>query len=250
MISFGLTSSGSRNYYANTMFDATPEGTVSLLPVAEAAKRLGVSETRVRQLLGSGELRARQVQGLWLIPVEEIERREDLSPQSGRRLTALRAWGLIYIAADLPAPWLDRSARYRLRRLLEQRGLMALRSRLIARGIPTPMRAHPSLLVELRQDPDLMLSGATAATQLGLGLLAHDVVEAYVSGDHAEDVVTRYHLRASREPNVVLRVVPRFAPDWPPAHEAPLPAIALDLLEDPDPRAREVGDALIARIGR
>lgn len=250
MISSGLTSSGSRNYYVDTMFDATPEGTVGLLPVVEAAGRLGVSETRVRQLLGSGELRARQVQGLWLIPVEEIERREDLSPQSGRRLTALRAWGLIYIAADLPAPWLDRSARYRLRRLLEQRGLRALRSRLIARGIPTPMRAHPSLLVELRQDADLMLSGATAATQLGLGLLAHDIVEGYVAADRAEDFVARYHLRASREPNVVLRAVAPFTQDWPPSHEAPLPAIALDLLEDPDPRAREVGDALIARIGR
>jgi len=250
MTSFGLTSIGSRNYYADTMFDATPQGTVGLLPVVEAAGRLGVSETRVRQLLGSGELRARQVQGLWLIPVEEIERREDLSPQSGRRLTALRAWGLIYIAADLPAPWLDRSARYRLRRLLEQRGLRALRSRLIARGIPTRMRAHPSLLFELSQDPDLMLSGATAATQLGLGLLAHDIVEGYVAADRAEDFVARYHLRASREPNVVLRVVPRFTPDWLPSHEAPLPAIALDLLEDPDPRAREVGDALIARIGR
>src|SRR5450759_22335 len=98
MISFGLTSTGRRNYYVDTMFDATPEGTVGLLPVAEAAGRLGVSETRVRQLLGSGELRARQVQGLWLIPVEEIERREGLSPQSGRRLTALRAWGLIYLS--------------------------------------------------------------------------------------------------------------------------------------------------------
>jgi hypothetical protein len=111
------------------------------------------------------------------------------------------------------------------------------------------MRAHPSLLAELRREPDLMLSGATAATQLGLGLLARDIVEAYVAADRAEDIVARYHLRVSREPNVVLRVVPRFTPDWPPAHEAPLPAIALDLLEDPDPRAHELGDALIARIG-
>ena len=232
------------------MVDATPDGTISLLPVAEAAKRLGVSETRVRQLLESGELRARQVQGLWLIPVEEVERREDLAPASGRRLTAPRAWGLIFLAAGLPAPWLDRSARYRLRRLLDQRGLKGLRSRLVARGIPTRMRAHPSLLAELQREPDLMLTGATAATQRGLGLLAHDIVEGYVAADCAEELVARHHLRASREPNVVLRVVRRFTPDWPPAHEAPLPAIALDLLEDPDPRAREVGDALIAQIAR
>ena len=75
-------------------------------------------------------------------------------------------------------------------------------------------------------------------------------VEGYVAADCAEELVARHHLRASREPNVVLRVVRRFTPDWPPAHEAPLPAIALDLLEDPDPRAREVGYALIALIAR
>jgi len=63
-------------------------------------------------------------------------------------------------------------------------------------------------------------------------------------------MVRRHHLRTSREPNVILRVVPTFAEAWPPAKDAPLSAIALDLLDDPDPRARTLGAQLLARIGR
>jgi excisionase family DNA binding protein len=232
------------------MFEDTSAALSGFVSVAQAARRLGVTESRVRQLIHARELRAQRVQGLWLLPVEEIERREDLAPGRGRRLTAARAWGLLYLAAGLPAPWLNRSARYRLRSLLKERGLKSLRSQLTARGVPTPMRSHPSLLPKLREEPALMLTGATAAMELRLGLLAHDVVEGYVEADRVDDVVGRYHLRASRNPNVVLRVVPQFTSDWPLAHEAPLPAIALDLLEDADPRAREVGEVLIERIGR
>jgi hypothetical protein len=93
-----------------------------------------------------------------------------------------------------------------------------------------------------------MLTGATAATELRLGLLAYDVVEAYVAEDQAADVIGRYHLRPGDEPNSILRLVPRFTATWPLAHEAPVPAIALDLMEDSDPRTREVGQELLARL--
>ncbi len=94
-----------------------------------------------------------------------------------------------------------------------------------------------------------MLTGATAATELRLGLLAHDIVEAYVAEDQAADVIGRYHLRPGDEPNAILRIVPRFTPTWPFAHEAPIPAVVLDLLEDTDPRTRDVGEALLAGLG-
>lgn len=232
------------------MFEDTLAPAPGFVPVADAAKRLGVTESRVRQLIQSRELRARSVRGLWLIRVEDIERREALAPGRGRRLTPARAWGLLYLAAGLSAPWLDRFARYRVRSLLKARGLTSLRSRLTARGVPTPMRAHPSQLAGLRNEPGLMLTGATAAADLRLGLLAGEDVEGYVEADRVDDIVHRYHLRASRDPNVVLRVVPQFTSGWPPTHYAPLPAVALDLLEDSDPRTREVGVALIDQIER
>jgi hypothetical protein len=49
---------------------------------------------------------------------------------------------------------------------------------------------------------------------------------------------------------VILRVVPSFTETWPLARLAPLSAVALDLLDDPDPRARALGNQLLARSGR
>jgi hypothetical protein len=95
-----------------------------------------------------------------------------------------------------------------------------------------------------------MLSGATAASELRLGLLAGEVVEGYIDARDLDRIVRLHHLRASRDPNVILRVVPSFTETWPPARLAPLSAVALDLLDDPDPRARTLGNQLLARSGR
>ena len=63
-----------------------------------------------------------------------------------------------------------------------------------------------------------------------------------------EEISQEYHLRPSRETNVVLRRVRDFAATWPRAPKTPLLAIALDLSEDPDPRVRELGASLLDRI--
>jgi len=220
------------------------------VPIAPAAKRLGVTQGRVRQLIKSGDLLANQVGDIWLVESESVERRIALAPGHGRKLTPSRAWALLCMADHQPAPWLDRSARYKVGALLKNRGLRALSSKLVDRGLPVRLRSHPSLLRRLRHDPRLMLTGATAAAELGLGLLAGDVVEAYIEAGSFEEISHEYHLQASREPNVVLRRVRGFAATWPIAPNAPLSAIALDLLEDADPRARELGASLIERIDR
>jgi excisionase family DNA binding protein len=231
------------------MFEDTQPPAPGFMSVAEAARALGVSEARVRQLARARELGAQRVRGVWFLRVEDVERRAELAPDRGRRLTPARAWGVLCLAANLPAPWLDRAARYRLRTLLKQRGFKTLRPRLTERGALRHFRCHPSQLQALKAEQALMLTGATAATELRLGLLAHDVVEAYVAEDQASDVIGRYHLRPGDEPNAILRIVPRFTTTWPFAREAPVPAVALDLLEDPDPRTREIGQELLERLG-
>jgi excisionase family DNA binding protein len=218
--------------------------------VAEAAKRLGVTEQRVLRLIHDHDLDADRVGHAHLVRLEDVERRAALAPTGGRRFTTTNAWGLLELAAGNPAPWLDRSSRYRLRHLLAERGLAGLRSRLTGRGVLSRWRAHPSQLRGLRADPALMLSGASAASELGLGLLAGEVVEGYVDARDLDEVVRLHHLRASRDPNVILRIVPSFAEAWPPARISPLSAVALDLLDDPDPRARTLGSQLLARIGQ
>jgi hypothetical protein len=64
-------------------------------------------------------------------------------------------------------------------------------------------------------------------------------------------VLDRHHLSASHgDPNVTLRVVPSTGIAWPPTHVAPVSAIALDLLESSEPRARQVGAELLQGLGR
>jgi excisionase family DNA binding protein len=230
--------------------DTIPAPTPGFMPISTAAKRLAVTEGRVRQLIKSGVLRASQVGDIWLVDRDSVERRMALGPGGGRKLTPPRAWALLYLADDQKAPWLDKSARYRVSTLLAERGLRALTSRLVDRGLPLPLRCHPSLLRQLRDDPRLMLTGATAAADLDLGLLTGDMVEAYVDDGSLEKIRLEYHLQSSREPNVVLRPVRRFASAWPIAHYAPLPAIVLDLLEDLDPRTRQLGESLLDRLSR
>ncbi len=220
------------------------------LSVSQAASRLGVTESRVRQLIGEHELAADRVGGGYVVRLEDVERRAALAPAGGRRLTTPHAWGILQLAVGTPAPWLDRTARYRLRVLLRERGLSTLRQRLVSRASPTTFRAHPSQLAGLRADPALMLSGPTAAAELRLGLLAGDAVDGYVDAGDVEALVRRHHLRRSRDPNVTLRVVPTFTDAWPLGRHAPLSAIALDLLDEPDPRTRQLGQDLLARVGR
>ena len=222
------------------------------LTVAGAAERLAVSEGRVKQLIWSGALPASRPVGrrTWLIPIEAVEARAELGVAPGRALTAANAWGVLCLADGQPATWLDTRTKRRLAGLLEQHGLEGLRPRLVERGRPRGYRTHPSSLGRVRSDGRLMLTGTTAAAELRLGLIGEANVEAYVASTDLDRIAEDHRLRASREANVTLRVVPDFDIRWPIAPVAPLPALALDLLEDPEPRVRQVGREVLARLGR
>lgn len=228
------------------MVDAiSPKG---YLTVAQVAKRLGVSVSRVNKLVNSGDLRSSQLGAITVIPEAGVERRLSLHPGNGRRLTTPNAWGVIAMASGERAPWLSPDTRYRLRRLLERHGLLALRARLTERGEPHGFRAHPSLLRAIRNDDALMLTGATAAAELRLGLLAGETVDAYVDERALAGIVARHRLQESQDPNVILRTVASFVPSWPPSRVAPKAAVAIDLLEDEDPRSRQVGKELLGHL--
>lgn len=238
---------GSSIIYPNVAMVAaiSPKG---YLTVAQAAKRLGVSVSRVNQLVSTGDLRSDQLGAITVIPEAAVERRLSLRPGDGRRLTPPNAWGVLAMASGDPAPWLSPDARYRLRRLLAKHGLLALRARLIERGKPHGFRAHPSLLRAIRDDRALMLTGVAAAAEMRLGLLAGDRVDAYVAQGSLPAIIARHRLQESLDPNVVLRAVTSFVPSWPPSRVAPSAAVALDLIEDEDPRSRQVGNELFGRL--
>lgn len=219
------------------------------LTVTQAAERLSVGAPRVLRLIASGELPATKVGRQWFIPAAAVDLRRAVQPDRGRRFSPAAAWGLLFMAAGNQAPWLTPQQRWRLRQYLASSSVSHLRSRLSTRGRARFFHAHPGLFSTLREDRALMLTGASAASELRLGLIGGgDRVDAYVDADHLEAVVRRHHLRPSSDANVTLRVVPSFGWAWPPARVAPIPAIALDLLDDPEPRSQQVGGKLLDGI--
>ena len=104
----------------------------------------------------------------------------------------------------------------------------------------------PNSIVRLHDEPDLMHSGLRAAETAGVGLVgAGDRFEAYVPDEHLPDIIGRNHLRRDPAGLVALRAVLPAALPKPLPPVAPPMAVALDLLEDHEPRARQVGRELL-----
>lgn len=231
------------------MFQQTAQPLEHHLTVAQTSERLHVTPDAVRRLIRRGILPANKVGRQWFIPHEAVAKRKDISPRRGRRLAPARAWGLLFLADGDDAPWLSRDARWRMRISLEAEGLASMRDRLLDRAVVHTFRAHSSLLERIAGDLDLMLTGTSAARELHLGLLGgQDRVDAYVASTLLATMVKRHHLRTSDEPNVILRAVPPIDWSWPPARVAPRSAVALDLLDDPEPRVRQVARDLLASV--
>ncbi|MFV2065015.1 MAG: helix-turn-helix domain-containing protein [Chloroflexota bacterium] len=228
------------------MFDDIQRGPAGYLTTPEAASMLSVSVARVRDLAARRELPAIKLGREWLIEKAAVERRMALEPRAGRRFTPARAWGLLFVADGMMPDWLSPQDRWRLSRFIPRLRAGDLRAQMVDRGRARPFRAHPGLLDGLRSDDALMVTGVSASVPLRLGLIGgDDGVEAYVSENALEDVVRRHYLRPTDDVNVVLRVVPCFGWAWPELRVAPSAAVALDLLDSPEPRARQVGQELL-----
>lgn len=215
------------------------------LTVAQTAERLGVTPSRVRALIENHQLRAARV-GLssYFVLEEDVERRVSLGSVTGRPLSPRNAWAVIMLAAGMHPEFVDRQNRHRLRQLLGRDGLAGLRIRLRTRGRSVRLRAHPGELARVANNPGLVLTGAGAAAHYRLGLSTGEAVEGYVRESDYERVVSRHHLREWKDTNVLLRVVP-LDDGWSLGKVAPLPAVALDLAEDSDPRAVSLGSRLL-----
>jgi excisionase family DNA binding protein len=234
------------------MIDEFAARLIGRITVVEAAGRLGVTQQEVRRLIRAGELPAERVGGrTWLISSDSVERRAEHDPRVGRRLSSPNAWAALFLIMSDPVPWLNQTNRWRIGHWLSHHHPSDNRSRFTGRGRPTGFRAHTSLLSSVRDDSALMLTGVPGAMERRLGIVGGGgEVDAYVSSADLDAVIARHHMRPSRNPNVVLWVVDPFTTPWPPAKVAPASAIALDLLDSPEPRAKQVGAQVLRGIER
>ncbi len=215
------------------------------MSAAVAAKALGVSLERVRQLIRDGRLDALQVSGRWFVDPDSVDLLVHEQRHAGRPWAAARAWGLLALAAGRDASWLAPAEIHRLRDVLADRKVVELASQLRRRADRRPWYVHPGMIEDFLAENGVVVGGARASGQLR----DSGPIDAYIAGDVVERLVDRYVPdQSAAEPNLIARVV---RGPWPFAHGERLvwPEVAaVDLLErGGDDRARRVAHELLRR---
>lgn len=218
--------------------------------VAEAARRLGVNDSRVRQLLRAGELRGRRLGGSWLIPAEEVARRERSERRPGRPLAPKRAWGVLDLLDGGRAAWLSAPARSQVRRYLaDLNGPSAdgWRAALRGRSRVLDVAAHPAAIERLRRIDGVQQVGPIAVADRGFDVvdLAEPLPEFYVAAESWPELSRSLALREAADPNLRIRLPNEV---WPFADPERLghavvgdAVLAADLLDADEPRAVAAG---------
>lgn len=220
------------------------------ISVSEASSRMGVSKPRVRDLIQTGSLGAGKVAGRWLLDPLAVERWRGAEHRAGRPFSPENAWGLLFLTAGEDAPWLDRVARSKLRRRLREKSLLQLARRLRNRARVHRLRAHPSDLPRIREEPGVVLGGASAASRYGFDVIAPRTLEAYVEPGRLHELARKYVLEPGSDPNVILREIAGRWPFQGSLKIVPESVAAIDLLEADDERSCRAGREALERLGR
>lgn len=224
-------------------------GVMAYTDVAHAAKTLGLHPSRVRELAAAGRLPADKLGDRWLIDEAALERwRRTAHPShSGRPWSPAVAWAALHLLSGNAAPLeaLPRKTRYRIRqRLAAADGLASLAGRMRNRATVERFSLHPSLRSAVLSFG--AATGASAARAHSSDLVDDAHAEVYVSSGAREHLLTEVPLRPRQDGPVVVRwVEPTVSV---PSGVAPLAAVAIDLAEDPEPRAQRAAAGLTARV--
>lgn len=219
------------------------------LTVADAARRLGVSPSRVRAMIGAGQLDASKVGGRWLVDPATVERRMASDVPSGRLLSPTNAWGLLWIAAGRTPGWLSPWALSRVRRRFRDQGIVGLVPLLRNRALERRFRAHPSDVERIAAEDSVIRTGISAAQEYDHGLVAPGQVEVYVRNQELQELTRSYFLESdAARPNVVLRTVHGLWPFSQHSTVAPASVVGVDLMVSDDSRARREGRQLLEKL--
>jgi len=221
-----------------------------LISVPEAAEELHLDPSRVRALAGAGLLPAVKIGGRWAIERQALAQRGPGRP--GRPFVPQNAWALLFLASGIEVDWLGQSVHWRMREALSRHRLEDLLPRLRLRAELRRYRVHPGELGYLLDSPSLVLSGANAARSHKLRLVSANEVDAYVRDRDLGGLEDEHSLAPAglKSSNVAFRIVPDEAWQLDGQRYAPLAAVAVDLAEDPNPRARRSAEFAFRRLGQ
>lgn len=215
---------------------------MSMITVATAAERLGVSPRRVRAMLQSGALSGERLGNQWMVDASSVRP----SPRrAGQPFSPRIAWGFIELADGRVPNWVSATELSRLRmrwRKLRDRddAVAVLRSALTRRAEPSRWSApEPAGLVT---DALFVPSGKSDPRA---GISATNYAEGYVHRADLDHLIRRHLLLPARGPeNVLLRVVDGAVPT-----PTPWLAVVADLA-DGDARDFQQAEVLFERSAR
>lgn len=180
------------------------------LTTAEAAGRLGVNQSRVRQLLSQGALYGEQLSsGDWIVNSASVAERARSTPSAGRVWKTETAWTVLWSLIDSQhkSMWVSGVDGHskRARNYLVHCDAPELAAKLSA---AIPLKRYEA------EDPqsvakELALSGRSRASVLEMGLRDRaDVVEGYTTSDCIALIVKTHALVESVEGNVAIGILP------------------------------------------
>jgi len=211
---------------------------MSLLPVSEAAERLGVSTRQVQHLVARGELRS-LARGV----VDETSVERLLAVRRGSHTRAWAestAWAAVALLSGRDAGWLGESQRSRLRGRLRGMGADELVDRARGRARVSRYVAHRSAGERLRTE---LVDTSSPAERLGLA--ATNAFDGYLATTDLKAVVSRHGLMRDDTGSVTLRATSVDLDVVRDLVSAGDVLAALDLAESLDVRERRAGiDAL------
>lgn len=217
-----------------------------LITVSAAARLLGVSERRVRQMTGSGDLTL-PARGL----VDRVSLQRHLATRQGahtRAWSTETAWAGVALLCGFEVDWLGTAQRSRLRTSLRATTAQALVSRARNRASVHRYAGHASTAARLRTE----IAVAGRVGQFGLVGEAGQL-DGYVATDSLASLVTRHALTEDSNGHVALRATDfNLATIAAIAEAGSVPVLAaLDLAESMDARERGVAlDALAGALAR
>lgn len=222
--------------------------------VREAAARLGVDVSRVRQLLTAGTLEGRRLGRQWLVSSSDLDRHQALT-RSGvrsRAFSARVAWAAGALLDGRDARWLTKGERSRLvARLAGADGTAIFQRWLRMRheGV-TRYRVGDTDIASLLCEVGVVTTGLSAARHYGQALGAANEAEAYANADVLDRLVRDYVLVASERGNLLLHRANgewhlRTSAEQDGARVAPRLMTAVDLLDGGDARVNAAGRALL-----